>query len=373
MRISFHLVLLSICQALPLTFAFPAPESKTANEPITLSSQKLGRIIDKQIRFFELSGNEGKRNNTELTRKAQEIVSDYEVYLDENPKDTNALILYGKFLRKVGQEQHAVEYFLEADSINPKLAVVKQQLANYLIEEGRPVDAFPFLIMTIELAPRQPDYHFHLGNFLFLFEEKLVQEKIISKDRAGSFMHKSFRQAAKLAPTNFDYQLRYAQSFFDYPDSGKQEALEAWSRLDREFTERSNTEKDYFKLCKARVLLELNRKSDAMTLLKSVSSSALDSAKKSLILQLNDKVKSKDKEEEEQGGKQSRLEVDHRFFIPDDPHLQRLKDLTTRIKEEKMLTELKADAIKARFDEDGEIKIDLSQKNGPKLDDNALR
>ena len=199
----------------------------------------------------------------------------------------------------------------------------------------------------------------------------MVEEKIISKDRAGSFMHKSFGQAAKLAPTNFDYQLRYAQSFFDYPDSGKQQALEAWNRLDRKFTERSSTEKDYFKLCKARVLLELNRKSDAMTLLKSVSSSALDSAKKSLILQLNDKAK--DKEEEEQGGKQSRLEVDHRFFIPDDPHLQRLKDLTTRIKEEKMLTELKADAIKARFDEDGEIKIDLSQKNGPKPDDNALR
>ena len=56
------------------------------------------------------------------------------------------------------------------------------------------------------------------------------------------------------------------------------------------------------------------------------------------------------------------MEVDHRFFIPDDPHLKRLSELTSRIKEEKMLTELKADAIKARFDEDGEIKIDLSQR-----------
>ena len=28
--------------------------------------------------------------------------------------------------------------FLEADSVNPKLAVVKQQLANYLIEERAP-------------------------------------------------------------------------------------------------------------------------------------------------------------------------------------------------------------------------------------------
>ena len=238
--------------------------------------------------------------------------------------------------------------------------MVKQQLANYLIEEGRPVDAFPFLIMTIELAPSQPDYHFHLGNFLFLFEEELVREKIISKDRARSFMHKSFKQAAKFGPANFDYQLRYAQSFFDYPDSSKQEALEVWNKLVRKFPNRSSTEKDYFKLCKARVLLELNRKSDALTLLNSVSSSTLDSAKKSLILQVNGKGKTKKKDKDE--GKQSSMEVDHRFFIPDDPHLKRLRELTSRIKEEKMLTELKADAIKARFDEDGEIKIDLSQR-----------
>jgi tetratricopeptide (TPR) repeat protein len=356
MRISFHLGLLSAISVLLVAEAFPAPE---AREQITLSSQILGRIIDKQTRFFERSGKAGTLSSSELTRKAQEIVSDYEVYLGENPKDTNALILYGKFLRKVGQEQHAVDYFLEADSVNPKLAVVKQQLANYLIEEGRPVDAFPFLIMTIELAPSQPDYHFHLGSFLFLFEEELVREKIISKDRAGSFMHKSFEQAAKLAPTNFDYQLRYAQSFFDYPDSSKQEALRVWNKLVQKFPKRSSTEKDYFKLCKARVLLDLNRKSDALTLLKSVSSSSLDSAKKSLILQVNGEKETK--KEIKEDGKQSSMEVDHRFFIPDDPHLQRLKELTSRIKEEKMLTELKADAIKARFDEDGEIKIDLSQ------------
>lgn len=371
MHISFNLVLLSVAVTFFATGVFSAPK---ANKGITLSSQILGRIIDKQIRFFEKSGEGASRSNPELTRKAQEIVSDYEVYLGENPKDANALILYGKFLRKVGQEQHAVDYFLEADSINPKLAVVKQQLANYLIEEGRPVDAFPFLIMTIELAPSQPDYHFHLGNFLFLFEAELVREKIISKDRARSFMHKSFKQAAEFGPSNFDYQLRFAQSFFDYPDSSKQEALEIWNKLVRKFPDRSSTERDYFKLCKARVLLELNRKSDALTLLNSVSTNTLEAAKKSLILQVSGK---EEKKKEPKGdGKQSSIEVDHRFYIPDDPHLKRLKELTNRIKEEKMLTELKADAIKARLNEDGEIKIDLSQRgNGAdyRIKDSSLR
>lgn len=360
MRACFHLTLCLLASVFFFGTAFSKSDSQPTQEGITLSSLALSRILDKQARFFDYPGRSPQKNDLELTRKAQEIVADYDAYLGANPKDTNALILYGKFLRRVGQEQHAVGYFLEADSINPKLAVVKQQLANYLIEEGRPIDAFPFLIMTIELAPEQADYHYHLGNFLFLFEDDLAREGILAKDSARAFMHKSFKQAAKLSPSNFDYQLRFAQSFFDHPGSSKESALVAWSDLARKFPDRSKAENDYFNLCKARVLLELNRQSDALPLLQSVSSKALDSAKRSLLHQ----VKRKPQKEIKKGTqKQSRIEINHRFFIPDDPHLKRLRLLTERIKEEKMLSELKSDAIKARFDEKNQIKIDLSQRN----------
>ena len=362
MSACFHTTLCLLATAFVSGNAFAEVDPSPAQEGITLSSLVLGRILDKQARFFQFPDRSSKRNDPELTRKAQEIVTDYDAYLGANPKDTNALILYGKFLRRVGQEQHAVGYFLEADSINPKLAVVKQQLANYLIEEGRPIDAFPFLIMTIELAPEQSDYHYHLGNFLFLFEDDLAREGIMTKDSVRAFMHKSFKQSAKLSPSNFDYQLRFAQSFFDYPDSSKEFALRAWKELARKFPDRSKAENDYFNLCKARILLELNRQSDAMSLLESVSSKALDSAKKSLIQQFKRKPEKKEQKEINQQ-KQSRIEINHRFFIPDDPHLKRLRLLTGRIKEEKMLSELKADAIKARFDEENKIIIDLSQRS----------
>ena len=372
MHACFHTSLWLLASAFVFGNAFAAPEHRV----ITLSSLALNRILDKQSRFFQFPDKSPKRNNPELTRKAQEIVADYDAYLGSNPKDTNALILYGKFLRRVGQEQHAVEYFLEADSINPKLAVVKQQLANYLIEEGRPIDAFPFLIMTIELAPEQADYHYHLGNFLFLFEEDLVQAGIMTKDSVREFMHKSFKQSADFSPSNFDYQLRFAQSFFDFPDSSKEFALRAWSELTRKFPDRSKAEKDYFNLCKARILLELNRQSDALSLLDSVSSKALNSAKQSLLHQVKRKPEKKQKKDKDQP-KQSRIEINHRFFIPDDPHLKRLRLLTGRIKEEKMLSELKADAIKARFDGENKIKIDLSQRSPnqptPDREKNPLR
>ena len=274
MSACFHPTLCLWASVIFFCTAFSKSDPQATQNEITLSSLALSRILDKQARFFESPDRSPQTNDLELTRKAQEIVADYDAYLGANPKDTNALILYGKFLRRVGQEQHAVGYFLEADSINPKLAVVKQQLANYLIEEGRPIDAFPFLIMTIELAPEQADYHYHLGNFLFLFEDDLAREGVFAKHSARAFMHKSFNQAAKLSPSNFDYQLRFAQSFFDYPDSSKESALDAWNDLARKFPDRSKAENDYFNLCKARVLLELNRQADALPLLQSVSSKA---------------------------------------------------------------------------------------------------
>ena len=117
------------------------------NRSHSLAERNLARIIDKQIEFFQYSKEVANYEESELTRKAQEIVSSYESHLAENSKDVNALILFAKFLQKVGQASRAIDYYLEADLIDPKLAVVKQQMANFLIEEGRTVDAFPFLCL----------------------------------------------------------------------------------------------------------------------------------------------------------------------------------------------------------------------------------
>jgi cytochrome c-type biogenesis protein CcmH/NrfG len=118
-----------------VSFLFFA-EILNAKSEISLSDKKLAEIITTQERFFSQSKSGNKPSLKEMTRQAQEIVTAYESYLSHNPEDTSAIILFGKFLRQVGQEEYAVEFFLRADQVNPKLAVVKQQLANYLVEKG---------------------------------------------------------------------------------------------------------------------------------------------------------------------------------------------------------------------------------------------
>jgi hypothetical protein len=178
-------------------------------------------------------------------------------------------------------------------------------------------------------------------------------------------MHRSFLEATILKPNNFDFQLRYAQSFFDFPESNKAKALIAWEKIEKNFPDRSKLEHDYFRLCRARVLLELNRQKDASLLINSVSSKSLQEVRDALLLQANDNklapVPIHKPDTQEKNNKQSYHQFNHKNFLPTDPHLERLRKLTSRLIEEKMLSELKVDAIKANYDKSGEIKIQITK------------
>ncbi len=360
MNLFFHNIRLPIPAVITLFLLFKI-DVICKEYTVSLSDLQLAKIIKKQQEFFSDSILRVSNEN-EMTRKAQDIIASYEKHINHNPSDTNARILYGKYLRRVGQEDHAIELFIEADKINPRLAVVKQQIANYLVEQGRPVEAFPYFILTIELEPKEAVYHFHLGNFLFLFENELIHHGILAKNSAQSFMHLSFKEASLLNPENFDFRLRYAQSFFDYKDSNKTKSLEVWENIEKNFPKITKIEKEYLKLCRAKTLLELNRQNDAVTLLKSVSSESLIEVKKSILQKsLENKKNLQNKLIENQiNEKQSSFVPSYKHFLPDDPQLERLKKLTHRLVEERMLSELKVDAVKAKYNQSGKIQIELT-------------
>ena len=48
-----------------------------------------------------------------MTRRAKDIIGAYEDYLSSNPDDINALILYGKFLRKSAREIMQLNFLSE--------------------------------------------------------------------------------------------------------------------------------------------------------------------------------------------------------------------------------------------------------------------
>jgi len=350
-----------------LIFFIHLGERKTSATPTSLAELELSKIISKQRLLFK----KGSRwSETELIRQAQEIVTQYESYLLENSNDTNALILFGKFLKKTGQHDDALALFLKADQTDSNIAVIKQELGNYLVESDQPMEAFPFFLMTTRLEPNEPIYHHNLGNFIFLFQERLTNMN--EAEKMGQLMHESFKEAARLAPSNFDYQLRYAQSFFDFNSSNKDEALVAWEVLIKEFGERSEMEMDYLKLGKARVLIDLKRHEEAIPILNSIKSISVLEQKNYLLRCAIDKKPKPNMKSNKQSSDavpilyNPSLKSGYRKVVPflSDPHLEKIKRITKQLFEDRMLRDFKRDVRKAKFLSTGELSLEISVSDG---------
>ena len=344
--------------ALYLVFSFTLFVSNISSaSALSLADRKLLKIIEQEKEFFSLSPVDSY-DAQELSRKAQDLVALYEAHLSENPNDTNALILYGKFLNRVGQENHAISFFLKADSINPKIAVVKQQIGNFLVEKNKPLEALPFFTETIKINPSVADYHFHLGNFLVLFQQELTDSKILGMKSIESFAHDCFGQAAQKKPSSFEYRLRYAQSFFDYSEADYSIALKEWKGITNDFeSSLSKSELDYIKLCKARIMLELNQKDKATALINEVSSKSLAKSKKVLLQSISEKPKA----EKPKANKTSQKKTGYLKYLIHDPHLARLKHVTEKLREENLIKQLEADRIRIKHDASGNIQLIVNQ------------
>jgi len=250
-----------------------------SGEKISLVEQKLLKLIKLEELFF---ANVNEVEEHFIASQAQEIIHLYENIIENNPDHVESKILFGKFLIRVGQHEDAISLFLEADQLNPNLAITKQQIANHLIHTNRAIDALPFMLMATRIEPEQPIYHFSLGQFLQRFKTSLVDTNISKLPSIDDLMLNSFKKASELEPGNFNYALRFAQCFHDMDRVNKLHALDAWSRLSTLFSRLSSREKQYVNLQKAHFLIDLNRTAEAQEVLESIEHTSLLEAKRRL-------------------------------------------------------------------------------------------
>ncbi|MFP6900558.1 MAG: hypothetical protein VCA36_06420, partial [Opitutales bacterium] len=175
----------------------------------------------------------------------------------------------------------------------------------------------------------------------------------------------AFREAAKLKPDDTEYQLRYAQCFFDVSKPDWKEALRIWKKLSIR-GDSSPEEGEYFLLCQARVLLELGRRDEAKELIDRVNSPAMRATKQKLLDLLaapptKHRLSVEPKNEETNPSKDKntqrrRPSADELFF---DENLYNLRKIAERLEEEKLLRDLRVEAVRATYDAKGKVKMTL--------------
>ncbi len=242
------------------------------------AERDLRNLVERQKTLLARAAKAEVQEDVEdLRPQLQTLIFDYEEYLRNYPNVAAGYVSYALLLGNplLDEGKRAAVLLLKANSLDPNLAIVKNQLGKYLAEEGRPLEALNYFLAAVQLEPKEPLYHFQIGQLLSAAREDFLKSGEWSSAQIETAMRDAFEQATNLAPDNFAYAYRWAESYYDleYPEWA--EALEVWRALEKRG--RSPIEKQTVQLHQANILTEQKKWSEAEQLLKGVTEDVLQS------------------------------------------------------------------------------------------------
>jgi tetratricopeptide (TPR) repeat protein len=230
-----------------------------------MTERTLLDIVEEQEKIFaDMAA--GRLPQDDFERRVLNIQSRYDELVIRNPDNIDTLILYGKFLRRIDQNAMANTLFERADGLDPKLAVVKQQLGNYMAETGNHAEALAYYMMALDIAPEEAAYHFGMGELLATFRDKYQAQGVYTGEVLDRMILAAFAKAAELAPKDKDMAFRHGEAYYDLGTPRWQEALGVWDTIGAR-DDLTPFEQDVVRLHKARVMCELGRPGEALALL----------------------------------------------------------------------------------------------------------
>ena len=249
-----------------------------------LDTQHLYKIIQQEQKIYQqLETNSDFYTTEELEQKFGEIIFAYSNYLFENSDDVSALILYGKLLRRIDEPEQAFKIFLKADALDPGIAVVKQQIGNYLVETGNGKAALMFYLKAVELEPEVPEYNYALGEILHIFGDEFLKDQLFTRDSLDREMLKAFQAAARQDPEDFNIQMRLGEAYYDMATPDWKAALLYWEKLRKATPDYNQLRCQILDLHQARVLNKLGRNEEARALATEITQPGLQASRQKVL------------------------------------------------------------------------------------------
>ena len=267
-----------------LTLALAAVPALRATESESMADRTLRQLVERQKDLLaEAAKRSPSFDEDNFQLQMQQISQGYELLLRDNPKYAAGYAAYGYLLGKIGQGKAAMAMLLKANQLDPDLPLVKNQLGNFLAEEGRPLEALPYFMAAIKLAPKEPLYHYQLGTLLHEARDDFLKSGEWTADGLNHSMHKAFQEAAELAPDRIEFTYRYAESFYDLDPPDWDGALRAWSTLEERA--QSDVERQTMRLHAANILVKQGQFDRARLLLNTVTEPALSAQRQKVVAQ----------------------------------------------------------------------------------------
>lgn len=219
----------------------------------------------------------------DLRQPIQDLCFAYEDLLKKHPDEAAVYVGYGMLLSHplLDERRRAATLLLRANQLDPDLPVVKNQLGNYLAEEGKPLEAVNYFMAAIRLDPRQALYHYQLGTLLAEARDTFLQSGEWTATSVDSALQGAFEEAMRLAPDDWRYAYRYGMSFYDVEKPDWERALTFWQRFEGGL--KAGVEQQTARLHQARIHFLLGHSDDAKAILSTVSEPILAKQKERLL------------------------------------------------------------------------------------------
>lgn len=251
----------------------------------TFAEKSLKEIVGRQRDILARASAEGDHlDEARLRGELQSIIGSYDVLIQKSPDFAPAYVAYGMLLGQVGMTKEAVGILLKANKLDPHIPVVKNQLAKHLAEDGKPVEALPWIMAALDLEPKEPLYHYHLGQLLAEGRDDFIRTGQFTRPALDQAMLEAFRHAAEYAPDKFAYAYRAAEAYYDLETPQWDAALKAWAAL--EDRAQPGIEQQTIRLQAANVLIKTGQADRARALLATVTERVLQKQKQTLLDQL---------------------------------------------------------------------------------------
>ena len=250
-----------------------------------MAEKTLKEIVARQRNIFARAEKEGEHlDEAWLRGELQSVINSYDILIQKSPDFAPAYVTYGMLLGQVGMTREAVGILLKANKLDANIPMVKNQLAKHLAEDGKPVEALPWIMAAIDLEPKEPLYHYHLGLLLLEGREDFIRTGHFTRPALDQAMLAAFQHAAEYAPDKFAYAYRHAEAYADLEKPQWDEALKRWAALEERA--KPGIEQETIRLQAANILLKLGQTDKARVLLAMVSEKVLLKQKQTLLDQM---------------------------------------------------------------------------------------
>ena len=253
--------------------------------PETMAERRLKDIAGHQQVLFADAAAQGRDlDEAGFKTQVEQLSREYESLLRDNPKFAVGYASYGYMLWKISHRKQAAAILLKANQLDPDIPLVKNELGNYLAEEGKPLEALNYYLAAVRLDPKEPLYHYQLGTLLYEARDDFLKSGEWSRASIDHSMQEAFKNASEMAPGRIEFSYRYAESFYDMQDPDWAAALKAWEGMEARAT--SQTERQTMRLHQANVLLNMGKPESARKVLDTVTDPSLAAQKEKLAAQL---------------------------------------------------------------------------------------